>query len=40
LTQLLGEQGRADREQRFTWRQVVARVETVYESLLDRAARA
>lgn len=34
----LGEQGRAELEARFTWRAVAARVESVYELLLDRPA--
>ena len=34
LAARLGESGSAEREKRFTWKQVVARVEAVYESLL------
>ena len=37
LAARLGEAGRQERELRFTWKQVVARVERVYEGLLERS---
>ena len=40
LAARLGEAGRAERELRFTWKQVVARVERVYEGLLERRSTA
>lgn len=38
LAERLGETGRQERERRFTWEQVVARVERVYEGLLTPEA--
>jgi glycosyltransferase involved in cell wall biosynthesis len=37
LAQRLGEAGREERNRRFTWKQVVSRVERVYEGLLERS---
>jgi len=37
LARRLGENGRADLQRRFSWKQVVARVERVYEGLLERS---
>jgi glycosyltransferase involved in cell wall biosynthesis len=36
LARRLGEDGRLERDKRFTWKQVVARVEDVYEELLGK----
>lgn len=38
LAERLGEAGRQERELRFTWKQVVSRVERVYEGLLERSS--
>lgn len=40
LSARLGEAGHAERELRFTWKQVVSRVERVYEGLLERRSTA